>query len=346
MNNLRRRRAQLIILGSSVPVPAAPTLTSPANAAVLTDTTPDLAWDAVANAATYDVEVRETLTGTPTATGLLTNAYTVSPALDPAIDYSWRVRGVNSAGVAGEWSSTRTFTFSYATIEAAIAAPLWMHLRETSGTAVDNSGTVGDPADGTWTAGVGTPGAVGQTGRLGANEAYLFGGTDSYITIAAQTALNNLTKYTYGLLLNPTTPGESNLGQLIATRNGAGKMLRIHNASFAVHAFHTSNATTATTTTTNNFLVAGEWQWIFATFDNDGDRKIHLYRYDFDTDTLVEASYAQHDAMTGTIAFPSVDIMIGARDAGQLAYNGSMDEVFIENTVLSVAYMTAIGKKT
>lgn len=91
-------------------VPDAPALTAPANAAVLDDTTPEFSWQAVPGAATYDIEIRTTLTGTPTATGIAGMTYTPGVDLSNFTLYSWRVRAVNAGGVAGAWSAARTFT--------------------------------------------------------------------------------------------------------------------------------------------------------------------------------------------------------------------------------------------
>lgn len=91
-------------------VPDAPALTAPANAAVLDDTTPEFSWQAVPGAVTYDIEIRATLTGTPTATSITGTTYTPGVDLSNFTLYSWRVRAVNAGGVAGAWSAARTFT--------------------------------------------------------------------------------------------------------------------------------------------------------------------------------------------------------------------------------------------
>lgn len=101
--------AQLVVLLGGAGVPTAPTLSAPANAAVLDDTTPEFSWQAVPGATSYDIEIRATLTGTPTATGITGTTYTPGADLSNVVVYSWRVRAVNAAG-AGAWSVTRTFT--------------------------------------------------------------------------------------------------------------------------------------------------------------------------------------------------------------------------------------------
>jgi subtilisin family serine protease len=95
-------------------VPTAPALSSPANNATNVSRTPRLSWGTSTNATTYDVEVANNSSfaaGTVvfTRTGLTARNVTVSPALGALTTYYWRVRGKNSAGVAGAWSTFRTF---------------------------------------------------------------------------------------------------------------------------------------------------------------------------------------------------------------------------------------------
>lgn len=87
----------------------APALVEPLDEAVLDDTTPEFSWHSVLGAATYDIEIGETLTGTPTATGIATTSYTPD-ALSDLTAYSWWVRAVNAGGGKGTWSAIRTFT--------------------------------------------------------------------------------------------------------------------------------------------------------------------------------------------------------------------------------------------
>ncbi|MEY3351211.1 MAG: hypothetical protein RIQ50_1322, partial [Bacteroidota bacterium] len=95
-------------------VPTAPALSSPAINATNVTRTPRLSWGTSTNATTYDVEVANNSSfaaGTVvfTRTGLTARNVTVSPALGALTTYYWRVRGKNSAGVTGAWSTFRTF---------------------------------------------------------------------------------------------------------------------------------------------------------------------------------------------------------------------------------------------
>lgn len=92
--------------------PAAPTLDTPADAAVVTDATPDLAWLAVTGATAYRIQiapdnpflapVQDAIVTAPTL------VYTATTLTEDA-QFWWRVRAVNQWG-EGSWSAARSFT--------------------------------------------------------------------------------------------------------------------------------------------------------------------------------------------------------------------------------------------
>ncbi len=93
------------------PIPVAPVLASPVTGLVTLDTTPDFAWNPVANGNTYEIQIDNLPTFTApieqTAAGLgLT--YTATP-LTEGLKY-WRVRAVNIHGEPGAWSLNRLIT--------------------------------------------------------------------------------------------------------------------------------------------------------------------------------------------------------------------------------------------
>ena len=93
-------------------LPAAPTLSAPANNATNQLTATRLSWNAAARATTYEVQVSTSNTFATTAfsrTGLTARNVTVSPALVARTIYYWRVRAVNATGT-GPWSATRQYT--------------------------------------------------------------------------------------------------------------------------------------------------------------------------------------------------------------------------------------------
>lgn len=93
------------------PTPAAaPIVTAPANNALLTDATPTLTWNGPAGGPyTYQVQIdTDSYFRTPDQTLTPTGTSVDAGALTDG-RYYWRVRAVNSLGVPGAWSSTRSF---------------------------------------------------------------------------------------------------------------------------------------------------------------------------------------------------------------------------------------------
>ena len=93
-------------------LPAAPTLSAPANNATNQLTATRLSWGAAARATTYEVQVSLVNTFATTAfsrNGLTARNVTISPALAARTIYYWRVRAVNATG-AGAWSATQQYT--------------------------------------------------------------------------------------------------------------------------------------------------------------------------------------------------------------------------------------------
>ena len=83
--------------------PATPSLLSPANNAVLTNSSVKLSWTTASRATAYQISISGTITTTVTVT---TTSYTVTLLQG---SYSWRVRAYNSAGYSS-WTGTRSFT--------------------------------------------------------------------------------------------------------------------------------------------------------------------------------------------------------------------------------------------
>ncbi|HEX6288205.1 MAG TPA: FG-GAP-like repeat-containing protein [Herpetosiphonaceae bacterium] len=92
------------------PTPQAPTLLSPPHdATVAQPVTFD--WSDVTGAASYTIQIDDSSTFTaPQIVSQSVTASTFTASSLPATRLWWRVRGVNSAGVAGPWSVTRRFT--------------------------------------------------------------------------------------------------------------------------------------------------------------------------------------------------------------------------------------------
>ena len=96
--------------GGGTGTPVAPTLLSPANGA--TPTLPvALDWNDVANAASYQLQVDDSSSfTTPRVIDTTVTASQHSVSSLALRQHWWRVRGRNSAGTAGAWSTVRSFT--------------------------------------------------------------------------------------------------------------------------------------------------------------------------------------------------------------------------------------------
>jgi hypothetical protein len=107
--------AVLTVEGGGAPppsggTPAAPTLLAPGNGSTVSlPLTFD--WNDVANAASYQIQVdtSSSIASPFTINTTIAESQLTTSALS-ARQYWWRVRGRNSAGTAGSWSSTRSFT--------------------------------------------------------------------------------------------------------------------------------------------------------------------------------------------------------------------------------------------
>ena len=90
--------------------PGTPTLVSPSNA----DTPPQpitFDWNGVTSAASYTIQIDDSSTFTaPLVRDAVVNDSMYATSGLATVTHFWRVRGVNSAGVAGPWSAVRSFT--------------------------------------------------------------------------------------------------------------------------------------------------------------------------------------------------------------------------------------------
>lgn len=98
--------------GSVAPpqIPAAPTLSSPANGATNLAVNPTLSWLASSNATSYGVQVSTSADFSSTFLNTTVTGTSIGlTGLANGITYFWRVNASNTAGVSA-WSETRSFT--------------------------------------------------------------------------------------------------------------------------------------------------------------------------------------------------------------------------------------------
>ena len=118
--------------------PAAPTLVSPANAATVAQPV-TFDWSDVAGAASYVIQIdnASSFTAPLTFTQTVTASQATITGL-PAQQLFWRVRGVNSAGSAGAFSSSRSIT-----VQGAPSTPSLSSVAVSPTSVVGGTGTTG-----------------------------------------------------------------------------------------------------------------------------------------------------------------------------------------------------------
>src|SRR5262249_12164395 len=112
--------ANLTVMPSTAPPPTrgAPSLLSPADGAQPAQPV-TLTWTTVANAASYEIQVDDSSNfSAPLVRSLTSTAPQTTVTGLSTVRHWWRVRAINSAGVAGPFSASRRFT-----PQAAPAAP-------------------------------------------------------------------------------------------------------------------------------------------------------------------------------------------------------------------------------
>ena len=100
--------------GFTISGPVAPTLVSPANGALFTNTnTPTFSWNASTDAVDYEIIVDDNQNfGSPEIDEVLTETeYNSTVALSAGVNH-WKVRARNNVGLWGDWSGISGFTIS------------------------------------------------------------------------------------------------------------------------------------------------------------------------------------------------------------------------------------------
>ena len=116
------RFAALGVTRTPPPAPAAPSLLSPANGATVAQPVA-LDWSDVSGAASYRIQIDDS--STFSAPFVVDTVVTTSQFTAPNLStrrHWWRVRGVNSGGVEGAWSSARRFTPQAAPATASLSS--------------------------------------------------------------------------------------------------------------------------------------------------------------------------------------------------------------------------------
>lgn len=213
---------------------------------------------------------------------------------------------------------------------------LWFKHNETSGTSVANSGSLA--TTGTWNPGVGS---VGQTGFLGANEAFDYDGANSRTSIPNNAIFGNATAFTWMILFKPDGNGEGGIGHLY--RYGiVNTFAHVNNNSRL-----TVRRTAATTNAFSEALAAwsaGQWSHIFITFDNATDRLLHVYRAQNGNVSELTYNTNSHVAAVGALTNNTDTLFIGNASNLTVTFDGLIDEIAYKNAVLTLSQMRDIAR--
>lgn len=225
-------------------------------------------------------------------------------------------------------------TQDYAGYITALNPALWLRMRETSGSTASNSGSAGSALNGTM-----TNVTLGQTGQLGANEAFDFASATNRIAVPNDATLQAATvTFTLAALIKPDSAGGGSQGRVIEY---PGRMVLLFNSAITSWLMQITGSSGANTTTTAG-LATGAWNWLFVTYDNTGDRKARLYRVS--SNAITEYGYSAQPAVSGTLGTPSTTLYVGNRATLDRAWDGMDDELIITGSILSTTQMADIAR--
>ena len=209
---------------------------------------------------------------------------------------------------------------------------------------VANSGSLA-AADATWTPGAG---AIGQSDSMGANEAYLFDAAASRVVGPTSTVFNNASVFTIGIKVKATSDGEATNGYMWAD-NGSNRLLQITVGGASPFrlalSVWCSIAYAQIITSAGNGVILNQDMWLFATYNDAGDRLPHLY-YGYNV-AVVEASYAVSTPGAAALANGIGPLLIGDTTASNRSWGGLIGEFFFKSgLILTTAQMLDIVKTT
>lgn len=209
----------------------------------------------------------------------------------------------------------------------------WICDENTGSTCADQSGN-----SYTLTFNANAPTWTSVAGRVCDTNAILGNGTNA-LASASGTKLNNLTQFTVCGVLYCTGWGGGNTGRIVSKESAGGfddLLIDTDQAtgSILVALYNTSGTVFATYGAANSFTL-NQRTPVCVTYDDLGDRKIHIYQ------SGTEVSYGAEPAVTGDLATTNNawNILNNAGDATGAAC--TLDNIYIDSGVVSGATITA-----
>lgn len=226
-----------------------------------------------------------------------------------------------------------------------------LHLRETEGTAPANYGRLNVTT--LWTPGAG---ALGQTGKLGPNDAYSFDALLSRIRLVNNATLAAMTTQKYLFLARINSLGEGSLGHLFGWGAGAGGAnlnYLIVQATSKLAAQINTDGTDAAAVANNSQIAdiigAGIFAWIFMDYDDanalGNGRRIRFFKGV--GGVVTQLTLATNTAATGSvISMGANNLGIFTNDAQSFTSDGVIDEAFIDDSLWTADQMQTIATLT
>ncbi len=217
-------------------------------------------------------------------------------------------------------------TYTEGTEEAGGAAAMWRFDEGVGTVAYDDTG---NNRDGTLTNGpLWVEGAIPSPGQLPLGRALDFDGTDDYVTMAANAAINlqNKTGYSISAWINPDSDGETDTGNI--WRKGSS-YLRVDTESAGTVKVSVSIdlATTDATLTSTATIPINAWSHVVAIWQDDADDEVSLY-----INGVLDSTSTNG---VGSATDDSASAQNIGGNAGATTFDGTIDEVRIFNYSLS-----------
>jgi len=212
-------------------------------------------------------------------------------------------------------------SLTWETYMTSLAPASWHRYRD-SATPALNAGSLGSALDMT-----ATNTTFAQTGKLGAGEAISLNGTTSLLTAANNATLAGYTTWEWVFLINPTSAGEATAAWLAGWGTGLaaeGYFMRFNAATTAIKISLFNTLGSGFVTDTNTGIATSAWSLLFFSFDNAGDRKMHVYKGV--SGAVSELGYSAQPAMTGTYRAPAAALNLYNDGSTARTFSGLSDE--------------------
>ena len=187
-------------------------------------------------------------------------------------------------------------------------------------------------------------GATWTTGRSGGGLNFP---TNASVSLGSPAALSNLPSFTWSVWVNAA--GEPGRGFGPVIEKGAGSDQRkslsfgttASSGPFKVTALVKAGGANAYSETVSGSYSLNTWMHWAITYDDSGDRRVHIYR------NGVEVAYAAQNTAAGALAADSgLELAVGATPGGAYySFNGKLDEVKIFSRALSASEVLALAQQ-